>query len=158
MQPTPLPTPKPMPTPKPTPTPKPVVTPTPTPQPTPTPTPVPADTRQRERERVVEAVEAWAKAWSRRDFDAYLAAYSRKFDAPGGQRFADWAEQRRPRVVGPKYIEVKISGVQVDFQGDDVAVVKFRQSYKSDRLSSTTGKTLVLEKSGGRWLIREERT
>ena len=41
---------------------------------------------------------------------------------------------------------------------DSSAKVRFRQNYRSDRLSSTTSKTLLMQKSGGRWLIHEERT
>ena len=40
---------------------------------------------------------------------------------------------------------------------EDTAKVKLRQGYKSDRLSSSTNKTLLLQKMGKRWLILEER-
>jgi hypothetical protein len=45
----------------------------------------------------------------------------------------------------------------VEFVDDDTAKVKLRQDYKSDRLSSSTNKTLILQRSGNRWLILEER-
>ena len=38
------------------------------------------------------------------------------------------------------------------------AKVTFRQSYKSDTLTSNNTKTLTLGKSGDRWLIKQERT
>ncbi|WP_255989850.1 L,D-transpeptidase Cds6 family protein [Chitinolyticbacter albus] len=137
-QPTPLPTPKPIPTPPPK----------PTPQPTPTPVIEVAD---RAVEGASRAVEAWADAWSRQDFDRYVGAYSKKFATAG------WVAERKPRVLGPKEINVRLSAIKVTLEGDDRAIVRFRQSYKSDRLSSNTSKTLVLEKSGSRWLIVEER-
>jgi hypothetical protein len=38
------------------------------------------------------------------------------------------------------------------------ATVRIRQSYKSDTLKSHTTKTMTLEKSGERWLIKQERS
>ncbi|UXY17036.1 tetratricopeptide repeat protein [Chitiniphilus purpureus] len=156
-QPTPRPpTPTPAP-PRPTAAPKPTTVPKQPPAPTAVPTPAVAQS-EREQQQVIEALQNWARAWSRQDFDGYLAAYSRKFDTPRGQRFADWAAERRPRVTGPRFIDVALSDIRIDLKDDATAVVRLRQSYRSDRLTSSTGKTLVLEKSGGRWLIREERT
>ena len=44
---------------------------------------------------VLKAVNAWAEAWSRKDADAYLAAYAKDFDPPGNQSRADWEKSRR---------------------------------------------------------------
>jgi hypothetical protein len=41
-------------------------------------------------------------------------------------------------------------------QGSDQASVSFRQSYRSDKLKSSSNKTLVMTRADGRWLIREE--
>ncbi|WP_222846707.1 L,D-transpeptidase Cds6 family protein [Chitinolyticbacter meiyuanensis] len=142
--------PKPAPTPQPTA--KPTLAPTPLPTAVPTPQPTPVETgNDRAVQAATRAVEAWADAWSSQDFDRYVSAYSKKFAT------AAWAAERKPRVTGPKSISVRLSAIKVTLEGDDRAIVRFRQSYKSDRLSSNTGKTLVLEKSGSRWLIVEER-
>lgn len=122
------------------------------------PAPAPADNRDAEKQKVAAAVTAWADAWSRKNANGYLAAYERDFRVPGGQKYADWAKERRERITAPKSIEVKLSDIKVDMTGDTAAKVRFRQSYRSDRLSSTTSKTLLMQKSGGRWLIHEERT
>ncbi|MBS1155542.1 MAG: hypothetical protein H6R07_1466 [Proteobacteria bacterium] len=122
------------------------------------PAPAQADGRDAEKQKIAAAVTAWAEAWSRKNANGYLAAYERDFRAPGGQKYADWAKERRERIAAPKSIEVKLSDIKVDMTGDSAAKVRFRQSYRSDRLSSTTSKTLLMQKSGGRWLIHEERT
>ncbi|WP_432719786.1 tetratricopeptide repeat protein [Jeongeupia wiesaeckerbachi] len=142
--------------PTPAPIPKPTPTPAPTPQPTPTPAPKPTvDPRQQD---VIAAVQRWAQNWDKQNVEGYLAAYTRTY-APAGLNHKDWEKQRRTLVGGPKSIEVKLSDIRVDFGDDDkTAKVRFRQSYRSDRLTSTTGKTLVLEKSGGDWLISDERS
>lgn len=122
------------------------------------PAPAQADGREAEKQKIAAAVTAWAEAWSRKNANGYLAAYERDFRVPGGQKYADWAKERRERIAAPKSIEVKLSDIKVDMTGDSAAKVRFRQSYRSDRLSSTTSKTLLMQKSGGRWLIHEERT
>jgi tetratricopeptide (TPR) repeat protein len=161
---TPAPTAKPVVTPspapaKPTAAPTPVATPAPTPVPTPAPTPAPkADPQAAEKQQITNTVENWAQAWSKQNVNNYLAAYSTDFKTPGGQKFSAWEAERRNRVSSPKSIDVKLSDIKIDISNDGTAKVRFRQSYKSSSLSSTTGKTLILAKSGGRWLIREERT
>ncbi len=97
------------------------------------------------------AVNNWAEAWSSRDVDAYLAAYASDFSADGMTR-SSWVEQRRSRVVGPKFIKVQLSDMNIEQKGD-TATATFRQAYSSDRFSSTVTKTLTLSQQGGKWLI-----
>ena len=93
----------------------------------------------------------WAQAWSARDADAYLAAYASDFTADGMSR-SKWEAQRRARITAPKSIDVKISDLKIDQQGD-TASATFRQAYRSDRLSSTVTKTLKLALQNGAWRI-----
>ena len=93
----------------------------------------------------------WAQAWSARDVDAYLATYASDFAASGMTR-ASWEAQRRSRITAPKSIEVKISDLKIEQQGD-TASVSFRQVYRSDRLTSTVSKTLKLALKNGEWRI-----
>lgn len=100
------------------------------------------------------AITQWAQAWSRRDVDAYLAAYASDYSTDGLSRAA-WEAQRRARITAPKRIEVKLSDVKVEQQGDN-ATATFRQAYRSDRLSSTVSKTLKLALQNGQWRIVDE--
>lgn len=100
---------------------------------------------------VEAAVAAWAQAWSNRDADAYLAAYADDFSGAGMTRAA-WEAQRRARITAPKHIEVRISDLKIEQQGD-TAKATFRQAYRSDRLSSTVTKTLELAQQNGQWRI-----
>jgi len=132
--------------------PKPVAKPAAEPKPIPEPKqatpdkPVPA--------RIEDAVANWAQAWSRRDVDAYLAAYASDFTT-GGMTRAAWEAQRRARISAPKSIEVKISDLKIEQQGDDASAT-FRQTYRSDRLSSSVTKTLKLALQNGQWRIVDE--
>ena len=108
---------------------------------------------------VLETVNAWAKAWSSKNVDGYLAFYARDFRAPGGEARADWEKTRRQRISAPKSITVSVDAPKISIgAGGQVASVTFRQGYRSDVLKSTsTTKTLVLAKTDGHWLIQQER-
>ena len=100
---------------------------------------------------VESAVTQWAKAWSARDVNAYLAAYASDYAADGMTR-SNWEAQRRERVSSQKSIDVQLSDMTIDLQGD-TASATFRQAYRSDRFSSTVTKTLKLALQNGQWRI-----
>jgi tetratricopeptide (TPR) repeat protein len=103
------------------------------------------------------AIAQWAKDWSAKDVKGYLAHYAPDFELPGGESRDAWEKQRTERIERPKSIEVEAKVLSAEVSGNE-ATVKIRQSYKSDTLKSHTTKTLKLEKSGDRWLIKQERT
>jgi tetratricopeptide (TPR) repeat protein len=107
---------------------------------------------------VLKAVNMWAQAWSKKDVDGYLAAYAKDFRTPGGEPRAEWEKARRARIEAPKSIAVGIEQAKVTMAGNDQASVTFRQSYRSDKLKSSSRKTLLLTRADGRWLIREEKS
>ncbi len=120
------------------------------------PAPVPAKTIE---EEVAEAVQAWAKAWSSKDVDAYIASYAPDFKVPGGESRAAWEKSRRQRIAAPKSISVTVDDLKIAPEGDALARATFRQGYRSDVLQPMqTTKTLVLARNDGRWRIREERS
>lgn len=106
---------------------------------------------------ILNAVQAWAKAWSARNIEQYQAAYSMEFQAPDGGKQADWFKNRRDRIQNVKLIDVQIVSPQVSLKGENLARVTFKQIYRSDKFNGETLKTLVLANESGRWLIREER-
>ncbi len=103
---------------------------------------------------VEAAINNWAQAWSRRDVNAYLAAYASDFASSGMTR-ATWEAQRRDRITAPKTIDVQISDLKIDQQGN-TASATFRQAYRSDLLRSTVTKTLKLALQDGQWRIISE--
>lgn len=106
---------------------------------------------------VLEALEGWARAWSARDADAYLAFYAKDFKVPGGETRESWEKGRRSRITAPKSITVTVDQPKIEILGEDRASVAFRQSYKSDIVTSAAvNKTLVLVRVDGRWLIQQE--
>lgn len=117
--------------------------------------PVPADSR---RDEVLKTLQDWAAAWSSKNVDAYLAFYAGDFKTPKGESRADWDASRKERISAPKSIKVTISNAKVSFTDDNHATATFRQSYRASHLSNSAKKTLSLVKTGGKWLIQEERS
>lgn len=125
---------------------------------TPTPAvPAPSAAASAAEKEVENTVKAWAGAWSARDMNAYLAAYSKDFDTPGNQSRKAWEEDRRARIVGKSKISVKLSNLSVDVKGSK-ATAKFKQDYSADALNISSRKTLDMAKTGERWLIVREST
>ena len=107
---------------------------------------------------VLQAVNAWAQAWSNKDADAYLSYYAKDFKTPGNEPRAAWERTRRSRVTAPKSISVTLASPKVTMDGADRATVRFRQNYKSDVLKSNSNKTLLMIRADGGWKILEEKS
>lgn len=110
-----------------------------------------------ESSEVLATVNAWAAAWSSQDVDGYLSFYADDFKTPDGESRAAWNALRRARISAPKSIHVGISNANVKFNDSSHATVKFRQAYNANHLKASGNKTLLMVKSGDKWLIQEER-
>ena len=106
---------------------------------------------------ILNMVDNWAHAWSNKNVGEYLSYYAADFKTPKGAPRAEWEKARKERINAPKKIQVGISGVKISLKDEAHASVTFRQHYKADTLNSSTTKTLVLVKSGDKWLIQQER-
>jgi len=118
----------------------------------------PASKPANDQGEVIAAVNAWAAAWSKKDTAGYFAAYGKDFKLPRGESRQEWESSRKQRIEAPKRIDVKVEKPEVSFGEDGVAIVKFRQYYKSNIVSTSSAKTLVMARNGGKWQIREERS
>ncbi len=145
-----------------------VVVPTPAPTPIPTPIPTPAKAPEKPVEKVekpkqdpsqaiTDAVNSWAQAWSNQNVSSYLSHYAADFKTPKGEPRGEWEKFRKERVIAPKRIKVTVSSIKVSVKDDTHAQVTLRQHYSADTLNTTATKTLVLIKSGDKWLIQQER-
>ncbi len=105
---------------------------------------------------VMATLEAWAKAWAARDVASYLGYYAPDFKAPDGLSRSAWEAQRKVRIEAASKITVEVSNVKVSVKGNTATAV-FRQTYKSDKVSSRNTKTIQFTRSGDKWLILSER-
>lgn len=101
------------------------------------------------------AVAAWAKAWSQKDMNRYLAAYGSSFTPPEKMTRAKWESDRRLRILSKKTISVDIKNLKIEVSGSK-ATAQFQQVYESDNFKGNSHKTLELLKQGDRWLITRE--
>jgi outer membrane protein assembly factor BamE len=108
-------------------------------------------------EDVLKALNAWASAWSRRDEDAYFAAYDPGFIPQDGGSHADWEKRKRMLLGVARNIEVKIESPSVDRAADGTVTVTFNQFYRSDSYHDAVVKQLRMTERDGRWLIIDER-
>ena len=105
---------------------------------------------------VLKSIERWAAAWSNNDVEGYLARYAPTFKTPDGESRKAWETERRARIAKPRKIEVKVEAPKVTFKDANTASVSFRQHYRSNTFKASAGKTLILIKSGDKWLIQQE--
>ena len=115
-----------------------------------------AATAEAQTQAVLKTVEDWAKAWSSKDVERYLAFYSRDFRTPKGEARGKWEAERRQRLTKPRRIQVEVIAPKVSFPDSSHASVTFRQNYSADGRKSSSRKTLLLVREGERWLIQQE--
>lgn len=113
--------------------------------------------KQDPTQAILGTLNNWAHAWSNKSVGEYLSYYASDFKTPKGESRAEWEKFRKERIQAPKKIQVGLSAVKITLKDDTHASVTFRQQYKADTLNSATTKTLVLVKSGDKWLIQQER-
>ncbi len=106
---------------------------------------------------VLKTVDAWAAAWESKNVKKYLSFYASDFRTPKRENRSKWEAARQERISQPKSIQVGISNATVKFSDSTHATVKFHQTYRASHLKTSGNKTLLMVKSGGKWLIQEER-
>jgi Tfp pilus assembly protein PilF len=111
-----------------------------------------------QNKEVLEAVNAWAAAWSSQDANKYLSFYAADFKIPNNESRSDWETSRHERVTNPKFIQVSVSNAKVKFSDTEHATVSFRQLYRASHHTASGKKILLMVKYDGNWLIQEERT
>ena len=107
-------------------------------------------------EAAVEAVRAWAAAWSDQRVEDYLSFYAPDFRPPNGLSRAAWEEQRRDRLGRPEFIRVTISSLGAEAAGEGTVRATFGQEYESDTFSDSVTKVLTLVERDGDWRILTE--
>ncbi len=105
---------------------------------------------------LTKTLQGWASAWSAKDVKSYLSYYASDFQTPNGMARKAWENERHQRIDKPGKLQVTVDDLKLSVAGDK-ATVKFRQHYTSSTLKTSTTKTIVFVKSGGKWLIQQER-
>lgn len=114
--------------------------------------------KQDQSAAIRQTILAWAAAWSSKNTGKYLSYYAADFKTPDGETRAAWEALRKDRVSSPKYIHVGVNIKSVLFTDSSHATVKMYQSYRASHFKTSGNKTLLMVKSGDKWLIQEERS
>jgi tetratricopeptide (TPR) repeat protein len=117
-----------------------------------------ADTAATSDKEVTAAVNAWAKAWSSKNVDRYLASYADSFQTPNGESRQQWEQIRRERISKPAKITVELSNIRVRMEDGNQAKVSFKQRYQAGGTSMRASKSLIMKKVKGNWMIEQELT
>lgn len=117
----------------------------------------PARATPRDRE-LAAALQRWASAWQARDVETYLAAYHADFAPASGGKRADWAAERRRRVLQKAWIRIGLTDVQWSASAEaTTAVVRFTQDYTAPSLREHSRKQLTWRRTEQGWRIADER-
>ncbi|MBF0180152.1 MAG: tetratricopeptide repeat protein [Magnetococcales bacterium] len=107
---------------------------------------------------VQQAIRAWAAAWSAKNIDQYLAAYSPRFQpfAKSLKSRADWEKNRREVIGRAGSIQIQVADLQVNLLNDHRAQVSFTQNYTSKNFRDVVKKSLSMEREENGWKIVRE--
>ncbi len=100
-----------------------------------------------------EVVAMWAQAWSERNTERMMSAYSQRFEAPADTATAAWLEQRREQAATGPVPSPGVQGLRVTQPAADRRVITFGQRFETN----TIRRELTLIRENGFWRIIAER-
>ena len=106
-----------------------------------------------ELETIRKRVSAWAKAWSERNVEAFLAFYSEAFTPPQARDPANWRKRISDNLTALRFVLVEPSNLTITKVEPKQVRVSFQQDYRSDRYRDTTKKMLLLRLEEETWKI-----
>lgn len=110
-----------------------------------------------ERQSLQHALETWRLDWESRDIDRYLSHYSKRF-ASDSEALRQWSNRKRQVNAAKEWVKVGVNNVgMLRYPGsEDMMVVTFDQSYRSNNMSNAAQKTQYWVKENNRWKILYE--
>ncbi|MBK6649009.1 MAG: tetratricopeptide repeat protein [Betaproteobacteria bacterium] len=109
------------------------------------------------RVEIMNMVESWAAAWSRRDLVEYSSYYSPQFKAANGMPRDSWSLYKKNIINHAKFIDVRVNIKQIKILKNK-AWVQFSQRYRSDIYSDSARKEMKLISEDGVWKIIGEKS
>lgn len=119
--------------------------------------PLPPALASHELEAATGLVREWARAWSERRLEDFLAFYAADFHCPNGWPRKRWERQQRQRLGESKAVEVTVLDLEVRSLGAGRLAVRLRLILGSGSTSHSVAKTLELVRREDGWRIVEER-
>ena len=107
-------------------------------------------------EEIKKTIAMWAGAWQSQLPDLYIAHYTLEYVAPGFASREEWLANRRVRLVEPDSISIRLIDFELISLDENNATTRFTTIYERPSYSDETYKELILNNSGGFWLIEVE--
>ncbi|MDX8409119.1 MAG: SPOR domain-containing protein [Mariprofundales bacterium] len=101
-------------------------------------------------------LERWRQAWSARDADGYLAAYSDQFVPTRSRSLDVWRQQVKQVFTSKTFVKVILDAVVLRVLEDDRVEVVCFQRFLSNNYRSNDHKRLIFAKQDGEWRIVRE--
>ena len=110
-----------------------------------------------ERTSLQHAIESWRSDWESRDVNRYLSHYSTRF-ASDTEALHQWSERKRQVNAQKDWIKIEVSDVSMlrNPGKEDIVVVTFDQSYRSNNMSNNVKKRQYWTHEGKNWKILYE--
>jgi murein L,D-transpeptidase YafK len=111
-----------------------------------------------QKESLSKALESWRKDWESQNTEQYLAHYSKDFFSQSTD-YNGWIEQKRRIQASKPKVEIKLSNVSMlryPNSKQEMAVVNFEQSFKSNHLDNRMHKRQYWVLENNRWKIMYE--
>ncbi len=114
------------------------------------------DNQKKLAEDIISFMGGWQKTWEQVDIKKFLRFYARDFKTDDGTDLDTFARRKELVSKGKKFIQIRLDRRAILLsqkdQGD-MAVVRFRQTYKSNNFNGVSIKSLYLKKSQKGWQI-----
>lgn len=120
------------------------------------PRPVKQKPKLNHKKSIENVLNAWSAAWSAQAVDMYLSFYHRQYKPSNGLSRKGWIQSRKYRLKKPAWIKVGLSDFKVEKSSANQAIVKFKQSYRSNSFRDKSAKQVVLLYTEDGWKIFRE--
>ncbi|BCL62637.1 hypothetical protein DGMP_33300 [Desulfomarina profundi] len=107
-----------------------------------------------EKEEILNFIEHWRTAWSRKNLSSYINCYSPSFRS-GRLDLEKWRKKKNRLNRKYAFINVTINNIKIKLT-ESGAIATFDQSYISDQYKTSGRKTLHLIRKDDNWLIQRE--
>lgn len=107
-------------------------------------------------QQLIQTVKNWASAWSNRDFENYVNAYTDNYKG-GKSNHRAWVDYRRSRILQAGKINVNVNYIRIKSRNAHRAIIDFEQAFKSPTYRDRVVKRIILTKQDNHWKISQER-
>jgi len=106
---------------------------------------------------VLDALESWREAWASQNLDAYFSAYADDYQPD--TRFDSieaWQAYKKRVISNKSFIRIEFEQVEVNMQGQDIAIVNLLQRFHSNTYNGKDFKKITFKYTPQGWRIIKE--